>query len=201
LNNGIVSTGTLDSSATQAVVHGGTCSNNNACDPNDYTGGLELAINSTQTIIASYSKAQNSNDWNVVLTKPFFVDATPANTVANATTAGLSTSNALTYRYTAYSDNSCLVGPGTNTTTYNCDSFNPQALYGDALTYCRQQNKNFNYTCGSWGDPLMTTGGAKQCYTYASCNTENNACGGCKPETPKFLSPLNSSCYICNQVS
>ena len=109
-NNQITCSGTQDTT-DPTIFHGGTCSNTNIYSPNDYTSGLELQINSTAVVIASYSKVQNSNDWKVVMSKTFNVSTDPVDTMTAATAAGVSGSNALSYRYTTYSDNSCLPSP------------------------------------------------------------------------------------------
>ena len=162
-NNYYTCSGTQDTN-NPTIYHGGTCTLNNVY--NNYTGSIELSISYTAQVIASAVK--NGNDWTVKMSAPFLIDPSPDQTVLNATAAGVT--NTLSYRYTAYSDNSCMVNP-VNTgasNSYNCNNLYGQNLFGNGDNYCNatipaNQHavgwNNYPYdkkpNTGGWNNPVL----------------------------------------------
>jgi Tfp pilus assembly major pilin PilA len=98
------------------VFMGGSCWHWNSYKTHE--GSSEWMTNQEVQIGTSYTTKQvgNQTEWTVILSSKFKIEDNIANTLKNAKNAGATT---LTYRYTVYSDNSCMAGPGQVCWLYN----------------------------------------------------------------------------------
>lgn len=113
-NGYVVCSGTATSNPL--VFMGGSCWNWNSYKTHE--GSAEWMTNQEVQIGTSYTTKQvgNQTEWTVILSSKFKIEDNIANTLKNAKTAGATN---LTYRYTVYSDNSCMAGSGQVCWLYN----------------------------------------------------------------------------------